>query len=441
MTVTIQSALRNALKWSKLPWLNEQPAEDDFLAIVDKSESDPTKKNKNVTIQNLLSSATDCDRHVSGDQNKVFTSTEQSKLANIEDGANANVQSDWDAESGDARILNKPTFATVATSGNSDNLEQGSINLLMTTTERAKLDGVESGATADQTASEIVAAFDSERPLVSQGDAEAGTATGKYQWSPLRVAQSIAALTGTPTKANYTATTDPGASNDISEGYAVGSSWINTSTDESFRCVDNSADAAVWLNTSLTADDLAAVAVSGNSDDLSEGSTKLLMTTSERSKLYNIEAEADKTDAGNVSAAGAIMTVASDSLASDHTADGRKISLTANTSFVFGEVGYIGADGEVRRSDADAESTGIVHVMAAESISASATGLFILPGSVVRDDSWSWTSGNMVYLSVTAGALSATGPSSAGKVNVCVGFAISATHIFFNPSLTAITFA
>lgn len=40
---------------------------------------------------------------------KIFTSAERTKLANIEAGAEVNVQSDWDATSGDAAILNKPT--------------------------------------------------------------------------------------------------------------------------------------------------------------------------------------------------------------------------------------------------------------------------------------------------------------------------------------------
>lgn len=41
-----------------------------------------------------------------------FTSTEASKLSGIASGAEVNVQSDWDAVSGDALILNKPTIPT-----------------------------------------------------------------------------------------------------------------------------------------------------------------------------------------------------------------------------------------------------------------------------------------------------------------------------------------
>ena len=51
-----------------------------------------------------------------------YTTSEKNKLANVESGAQANVQSDWNATSGDAKILNKPTLATVATSGSYNDL-------------------------------------------------------------------------------------------------------------------------------------------------------------------------------------------------------------------------------------------------------------------------------------------------------------------------------
>ncbi len=44
-----------------------------------------------------------------------YTDTEKNKLAGIESGAEANVQSDWNATSGDAYIKNKPTIPTVPT--------------------------------------------------------------------------------------------------------------------------------------------------------------------------------------------------------------------------------------------------------------------------------------------------------------------------------------
>lgn len=42
-----------------------------------------------------------------------YTSTEKTKLAGIAAGAEVNVNADWNASSGDAQILNKPTIPTV----------------------------------------------------------------------------------------------------------------------------------------------------------------------------------------------------------------------------------------------------------------------------------------------------------------------------------------
>lgn len=47
-------------------------------------------------------------------------------------------------------------------------------------------------------------------------------------------------------KGNYEATTAPGVSNDITQGYKVGSDWLNTSTGKWYKCRDNSEGAAVW---------------------------------------------------------------------------------------------------------------------------------------------------------------------------------------------------
>lgn len=59
--------------------------------------------------------------------------------------AEANVQSDWDASSGDALILNKPTISNDFTNA-----------------YKTKLDGIDTGATDDQTGPEIVASISAE---------------------------------------------------------------------------------------------------------------------------------------------------------------------------------------------------------------------------------------------------------------------------------------
>ena len=47
-------------------------------------------------------------------------------------------------------------------------------------------------------------------------------------------------------KNNVTATSNPTITDDTGAGYAVGSVWINTSTDRAFICLSNTSSAAVW---------------------------------------------------------------------------------------------------------------------------------------------------------------------------------------------------
>ncbi|RWG53332.1 MAG: hypothetical protein EOQ64_24210 [Mesorhizobium sp.] len=50
-------------------------------------------------------------------------------------------------------------------------------------------------------------------------------------------------------KNNFAAVADPAATDDSSEGYQVGSTWVNTATDTAFVCVDATAGAAIWTAT------------------------------------------------------------------------------------------------------------------------------------------------------------------------------------------------
>ncbi len=57
-----------------------------------------------------------------------------------------------------------------------------------------KLNNIEANATADQTDSEIETAYNNQVSVVTQAEAEAGTATTVRRWTAQRVAQAIAAL-------------------------------------------------------------------------------------------------------------------------------------------------------------------------------------------------------------------------------------------------------
>ncbi len=129
--------------------------------------------------------------------------------------------------------LTSDELSTVATSGDSDHLIEGSVQLLMTVTERSrlaamddnaaddqtgaeiktayeleddtnafddnavtKLAGIQTAAQADQTDSEIETAYNNQVALVGQAEAEAGTSTTRRGWTAERVKQAIVALGG-----------------------------------------------------------------------------------------------------------------------------------------------------------------------------------------------------------------------------------------------------
>lgn len=62
-----------------------------------------------------------------------------------------------------------------------------------------KLDGIEAGATADQTDAEIETAYNNQVSIVSQAVAETGTSTAVFRWTPERVKQAAAAAVQTYT--------------------------------------------------------------------------------------------------------------------------------------------------------------------------------------------------------------------------------------------------
>ncbi len=70
----------------------------------------------------------------------LMTNAQTRKLAGIAGGAEVNVRADWNATSGDAQILNKPTIPSIP--GNATTTTAG----LMSTADKAKLNDIEDGA-------------------------------------------------------------------------------------------------------------------------------------------------------------------------------------------------------------------------------------------------------------------------------------------------------
>lgn len=103
----------------------------------------------------------DQDDIADGTTYKQYSLTEKTKLAGIQAGAEVNVNADWNAVSGDAQILNKPTIPSIAnlfnkTTDDSDDIVQGSTNLFLTGGERTKLSNTSGVNTGDQDLSGLV---------------------------------------------------------------------------------------------------------------------------------------------------------------------------------------------------------------------------------------------------------------------------------------------
>ncbi len=118
----------------------------------------------------------------------------------------------------------------------------------------------------------------------------------------------------------------------------------------------------------------------------------------------------------------------------NQTGAGKKQTLTAGEALVFGSLCYQKSDGKLWKADSNGSNTFPVTHMALGTISADASGTFLLDG-VARDDSWTWTISGKIYLSATAGTMTQTAPSATDDIVQLVAVAFpNATHIQFGPS-------
>lgn len=116
---------------------------------------------------------------------------------------------------------------------------------------------------------------------------------------------------------------------------------------------------------------------------------------------------------------------------------GENISLTAGENLVFGDPVYIKSDGKMWKGDANASGKFPEQFLATGTIATDTVGAFLVQG-VARNDTWTWTIGGAIYLSTSSG-LTQTAPSATDDCIQVLGFALSATTIFFKPSVDYIT--
>ena len=86
-------------------------------------------------------------------------------------------------------------------------------------------------------------------------------------------------LTNNEQKDNLNASVAPVVGDDIADGYGIGSRWLDTTADEAYVCLDASAGAAVWVNTTLETSDLGAAALKGVDTNFSSPTDDNVPTT------------------------------------------------------------------------------------------------------------------------------------------------------------------
>jgi len=125
---------------------------------------------------------------------------------------------------------------------------------------------------------------------------------------------------------------------------------------------------------------------------------------------------------------------------SDHTASGIVITSNAGSSVGIFDAVYIHSDGELHSADADAVTS-----MPAIGISLEAKGdgeaMKVLTQGVLRDDTYNFTPGADIFVSTTAGDITATAPSGSGDTVQKIGVALTADSVYFNFNTTEILLA
>jgi len=126
-----------------------------------------------------------------------------------------------------------------------------------------------------------------------------------------------------------------------------------------------------------------------------------------------------------------------DSKLADHQASGLSFFSAVGETVAFPNVLYCKNDAEFYKADASTNTMVPVSVMALQSKTNGQTCELFYSG-LVRDDSWSWTKGGILYLSETAGAMTQIMPTGTYRQVQKMGHAINTNTIFFHPDLTVI---
>lgn len=129
---------------------------------------------------------------------KRYSATEKTKLSGIAEGAEVNVNADWNAVSGDAQILNKPTIPSATTVV--DNLTSTSTTSALSANQGKVLQDGKASLTGSETLTNKRITKRVATTASSATPTPAGDSTDVYILTALAEAAGFAAPTGTPTE-------------------------------------------------------------------------------------------------------------------------------------------------------------------------------------------------------------------------------------------------
>ena len=229
---------------------------------------------------------------------------------------------------------------------------------------------------------------------------------------------------------------------------AAGSANTLLGSDGTDVAYDNVTSAMITNGTIVDADLNASAAIAISKTALTAGTNISLSTNTLNVDDAFLINDGNDTTTGIITAGGltlseaASVSIGTPLLAStDHTYSGMSAEMLAG--------GTIGAQdlvcihtttSEVVVADASAVGTARAIGIAPAAISDTATGTVLLQG-FIRDDSWNWTTGGVLYNSETAGDLTQTAPTTDGAFVQVVGIALSPDVAYINPSLDIIEHA
>ena len=121
----------------------------------------------------------------------------------------------------------------------------------------------------------------------------------------------------------------------------------------------------------------------------------------------------------------------------DGEASGLFSSMIVGESVVIGDVLYINTDGKLYKADASVNTTLPAIAIALETISSNNVGN-VLNSGYLKNTSWSWSTGKILYLSTATGDITQTKPTGTNLVQA-IGYAYSSSIIYFNPSMLIVT--